>query len=191
MKKCACLVGSSSQVFFLFAVLCFLLFTNINCKKDKLPIDQLPAATQIGKGTFGCLANGQALTPTIKFIYNSNFSYGYDPSYGFSVDAANENNDNLRQVKIQLQIKNLTEGQTYMLNEYNVAGKGGAEYNVYYNSGQHSDYYETNNLVNGTITITKLDSTKKIISGLFAFKAVNSSNGEIVNVTDGRFDLTF
>ncbi len=32
---------------------------------------------------------------------------------------------------------------------------------------------------------------KGIISGVFAFKAINSSNGEIANITDGRFDLTF
>lgn len=191
MKKCACLVRKAPQIFFLSTVLCFLLFTNINCKKDKLRVDQLPAATQIGKGTFGCLVNGEAFTPTIElFSYSNHFSYGYDPDYGFGVDVINKKDNYFGHIIIELKIKNIMAGQTYVLDNYNVSGKGGATYTNILDNGISLDY-TTNNQVNGTITITKLDPVKEIISGVFAFKAISSTNGETINVTDGRFDLTF
>lgn len=42
----------------------------------------------------------------------------------------------------------------------------------------------------GTITITKFDKINKIVSGTFNFKAKNQ-NGEIVIISDGRFDKKF
>ncbi len=150
MKKSARLIKNPTQVFFLFALLCFLLFTNMNCKKDKLSIDYLPATTQTGANTFGCLVNGEAVTPTINlFSYSNHFSYGYTPDYGFGVEVINEpaSKEYLRDISIELRIKNLVEGQIYLLNEYNISGKGGATYDIFYNSGQHSDHYETNNQV--------------------------------------------
>lgn len=177
---------------FLLLMLCVLLFANMRCKKDKLPINQLPVATQTGANTFGCLVDGEAVTPTIKFIYNNNFNYGYDPSYGLSIEAANEDNkDYLGRVTIQLLIMNLVEGQTYALTDFNVKGKGSGSYSRYYNTGQGTLDYVTNSQFVGSLTITKCDLVKKIISGIFSFKAANTTNSTTINVTDGRFDLTF
>lgn len=172
---------------------CFLLFTSLQCKKDKLPIDQLPAATQFGANTFGCLVNGEVVIPTNNVIYRSNFDYGYDPDYGLSIEASSEdrNHETLRTVSIRVLIKNLKEGQTYSLDSLKVIGKGGASYKLLSDYGRATAYYETNNLTGGSLTITKCDLAKKIISGMFSFKATNATNNIIVNVSDGRFDLTF
>jgi len=177
----------------LILAFCILLFTNMQCKKDKLPIDQLPAATQTGANTFGCLVDGEAVIPTNNVIYRSNFDYGYDPDYGLSIEASNEasNHETLRTVSIKLLIKNLKEGQTYSLDSLKVSGKGGASYTLLSDYGRTTTYYETSSQATGSLTITKFDLSKKIISGTFLFKATNTVNNTIANVTDGRFDLTF
>jgi hypothetical protein len=40
----------------------------------------------------------------------------------------------------------------------------------------------------GVLTITRADKEARILSGTFEFKAQNPKTGEVVEVTDGRFD---
>lgn len=40
-----------------------MLLSSASCKKDKASEDQLPAATQIGANTLGCLVNGKVFVP--------------------------------------------------------------------------------------------------------------------------------
>jgi hypothetical protein len=49
-------------------------------KKDPAPVDQLPAITQTGANTFGCLLNGQAWTPKGN-NGTSNYRVSFDPTY--------------------------------------------------------------------------------------------------------------
>jgi hypothetical protein len=55
----------------------------IQCHKDSpnpaKPEDQLPAATQTGANTFGCLVNGQPYTPKGN-VGMTNFAVLYEPS---------------------------------------------------------------------------------------------------------------
>ena len=69
--------------------------------------------------------------------------------------------------------------KTYELSNLNVAG---------YENG--FNVYNTNSTSIGSVTLTKFDKTNSIISGTFSFKAKNNS-GEIVTITDGRFDKKF
>lgn len=191
MKTLPYLFKKSLKSLSLFFLLSFLFFTNMQCKKDKLPIDKLPAATQTGANTFGCLVDGEAVTPTRRYIYNNNFNYGYDPTYGLSIEVVNEDNqDYSSQVEVKLRIANLAEGKTYLLTDYDIAGKGGAQYNRYFKTGK-SEFYVTSSQTSGLLTIIKLDPARKIISGTFSFKATNTTKANTVNVTDGSFDLTF
>ncbi len=43
----------------------------------------------------------------------------------------------------------------------------------------------------GVLTITKFDKANKIISGTFSFKSRYYYTGEVVTVTDGRFDRIY
>src|SRR5579875_54384 len=65
----------------LFSVLCILLFTNMKCKKyfpDPGP-ETLPAETQTGARTFGCLVDGKVWLPKGNFPYSSlNTTIQYD-----------------------------------------------------------------------------------------------------------------
>lgn len=179
--------------FLLLSMLCFLLFTNIKCKKDNVkPIDKLPAATQIGANTFGCLVDGKAFLPSVGLGITSTLSSIYDYSTGYLYIYANktDNKDFMATVKLQSIGIFLQENKTYPLTEYNVNTKASGDYELYYyNQGPPAISYRTDNQSSGSITITKLDLVKRIISGTFAFDAKNGS-GEIIHITDGRFDVT-
>ncbi|MGG8497884.1 DUF6252 family protein [Tenacibaculum sp. TC6] len=47
------------------------------------------------------------------------------------------------------------------------------------------------NNITGEITINKLDETKSIISGTFWFDAVRLSDGKIIKIRSGRFDMQY
>jgi len=58
----------------------------------------------------------------------------------------------------------------------------------YYNSLYNNTSYVTKDNFKGELVITFFDSEKNIISGTFWFDAVNSE-GEVIEVRDGRFDM--
>jgi hypothetical protein len=47
------------------------------------------------------------------------------------------------------------------------------------------------NIITGQLTITHFDKQKQIVSGTFYFDAVETTKGDTVNVTDGRFDKNY
>jgi hypothetical protein len=51
--------------------------------------------------------------------------------------------------------------------------------------------YSTDSTTKGEITITHFDQRKQIVSGTFWFDAVETTNGDTVHVTDGRFDMQY
>ncbi len=57
--------------------------------------------------------------------------------------------------------------------------------------GNPSDIFRTDSLRSGTINITELDKTNKIIVGSFAFEAFNIPQNKIVKITEGRFRLNY
>ncbi|MFC5283726.1 DUF6252 family protein [Pedobacter alpinus] len=156
---------------FWLLALSFLLFTGMHCKKttETTKEDVLPAETQTGKGTFGCLVNGEvwlpkssslsapALSTTIQFDI-LNLKIGRD----------NEN--------IVIGVRNLAQTGTYELIMEN-----SAEYSV---SG---DIYKS---YSGVIIIKTYNKQLNIISGVLNFKAKNKNGIEVV-ITDGRFDVKY
>lgn len=43
----------------------------------------------------------------------------------------------------------------------------------------------------GSVQITRLDSVQRIVAGTFACTMVSPTSGKTVNITDGRFDLSY
>ncbi len=154
--------------FFLLAF-CFLLFTGMQCKKttDTIKEDVLPAETQTGKQTFGCLVNGVIWLPK-----GQSLRPGLTASIQFDILS-------IRAFKgkeaISLTVRNFKTADNYSLaNDDNGYGNGEIDYKC----------------EEGLITITKYDKQLNIISGTFNFKAKNVA-GDIVVVKDGRFDLNY
>lgn len=101
----------------LLPLLCLLLTPS--CKKDKVPpLEQLPAATQEDKNTFGCLVNGKAFTPQSRGLFNGSptqcyYQYMKD-TYYFHVSASNEKGtDGIPKFMVETQGIKLEEGSTY------------------------------------------------------------------------------
>jgi hypothetical protein len=152
------------------------------CKKDTpQPLDQLPAATQEGKNTFGCLLNGQAWTPK-GYNGTSNYSVSYDPTFnGGSFDIAVYRLDKNNNQYLYIYSDGINVIGTYSLTD---PLKGASTF-----IDDNQCTYDRSNTIyrKGTLTITQLDLNKGIISGTFEF-TLAKPGCDTIRVTNGRFD---
>ncbi len=178
---------------FLSVLLCY----GSSCKKqpDALPqaeIDKLPAATQTGANTFGCLVNGQAFLPHSSSFLTGSYQCNYiytNGGYYLTVKASNDsNNDYNVALVLGTTMLDIHEGQTLKLEGYNVIGKAFGSYGIITGSVLS---YETSSFVTGQLYISKFDQIKQIVSGTFSFNAVNASKPDTIHITDGRFDMKY
>ena len=148
----------------------FLLTTGMQCKKtsDTTKEEVLPAETQTGKQTFGCLVNGEVWLPKTSYV-----SSPLTASIQFNILSIGVRRDN---ENIVFGIRNLSDKGVYPFK-----GDNSVQYAV---SGNRFVSYE------GEINIKKYDKQLNIISGTFYFIAKNEL-GDIVEVKDGRFDLNY
>jgi len=181
--------------------LCLLLFISVSffflaCKKNIPAIDQLPPATQTGAHTFGCLVNGKIFKPKGDLFSGtiSSSSYQYlnsslSKGYFFSVSAKNTSSDFVKGVSINTDSLSIQQGQTIILEKYGKKGAAAGQFSIIGNDFIFHEYLTTPS-EKGELIITKLDSINRIVSGTFWFDAVNS-NGEKVEVREGRFDMPY
>ncbi len=153
----------------------------VSCSKPDCdnPLDCLPEVTRTGKDTFGCLVEGIIFKPSGTGIGASGLDAYYSNTgeiESLSISAINKKQNNGVNLVIQ---DNIESGTTYEL------GNRIEDSYALFNDGSS---YATFEASSGTITINYFDRENGIISGVFSFKAQNES-GEIVEVTEGRFDL--
>lgn len=179
-------------ILFLVAAVCL----SPSCKKkteDSTDISLLPAATQTGANTAGYLINGQALLPKAppysgNSVYQCNYIYTKG-DYFFTLAFDDEtDNANIKDVIIATDSLAIAEGQTYNLKNVFLPRNASGSYVVFNNAGINE--YNTNTTVTGQLHITRFDQSKQIVSGTFYFDAINKS-GDIMHVTDGRFDMQY
>ncbi len=152
---------------------------NLSCKKEKLT-----KATQTGANTFSCKVDGVVFKPS-----ESGGLFGGNPLIvsnwpidGFTIRARkykDENNSFHRNVILKLFYLKTTG--TYPLNTYPYG-----QYVIDYSGGP---VYETDATHIGTVTFTRCDTVTRIYSGTFSFTAIDKNTGNVVKVTDGRFDV--
>ena len=171
----------------LLLIILFLSFNSCsqedNCEN---PTDCLPPATQTGAGTFGCLINGE---PFVDISGRFNCFYQLvDGKYYFAIGA--EDNDRLPQnIYLSLNALELKEGKLYNLN-LDIENSAYAGAGFTFSIGDSFGVY-TNSQNTGEMKITKFDLEKRIVSGTFSFKLEHPKTGEIVKITNGRFDSLF
>jgi hypothetical protein len=164
------------------------------CKKrapdPAKPEDQLPAATQTGAGTFGCLINGQPWTPSGN-TGTPNFQVHYDPTYhggNLAVTAFRLLDEKGNSQVIGLGGDQLAQTGTYPLDPSSTLQSPGL-----YNAGFSDDtkpspcneylFQPTSRM--GAFTITRLD--RGVVSGTFEFTLLQPGC-DTIRVTNGRFD---
>ncbi|RZK26909.1 MAG: hypothetical protein EOO63_14140 [Hymenobacter sp.] len=76
-----------------------------------------------------------------------------------------------------------------------VAGTG--SYDLQERSGIGAHYSTADDMYNvlqpsaGSVQITRLDSVQRIVAGTFAGTLVSPTSGKTINITEGRFDLSY
>ena len=177
----------------------FLITTMLSCcsrdnDRPKTELEKLPPATQTGANTAGCLLNGIAFLPK-GYFPTSNLICYYNDGENFTLGIGERimqgSNDNIRSIKVFSYNQNLHDnvGVAFPLKEYGSNSKSG-HYIINAVAFPDPNYYETTSIVTGELKITYHNYNQAIISGTFWFDAINS-NGEIIEVREGRFDMHF
>jgi len=175
-------------------IIFLLIFSSlIACNKDddqtiEEAINQLPAATQTGAGTFGCLVNGEP------FVHNEgqiNCFYQYvDGGYYFRISGNNFDYDyDIVSISLGTENKSIEQNHTYQVitrENGNTYGGGGIRV-----SPTMGETINTNENYTGELTITKLDFENFIVSGEFWFNVKHPKTGDTVKIREGRFDSQF
>ena len=169
----------------------FTLLISASCKNDddssKNPIDQLPAATQIGAQTFGCLINGEAFVPPIFGSNAPNAFYQFvGGAYTLGISGGTGGGSNLKGLNIGAIDVDQIQETTYIFLE-----KESGNYFGQYTIGGSiilNAITSTNN--SGLLLITHFDEVNGIISGTFEFTVLDNEGNEI-KITDGRFDMLY
>jgi hypothetical protein len=175
-----------SKSIFYILIYCFLF---PSCRKQKNE-EQLPAATQSGTNTFGCLLDGKAWIPT-----GGGIGSGVNPTRGgFFQDAAGKLNiyiaANSYNDYIEIYLKHIISSGIFYLNS-NTDTKPNVifpeSYGAYFIRNA-SDEFVTDSLHTGTVNITYADTAKGIVSGTFVMNVYNKNTREVKSITEGRFD---
>lgn len=156
---------------------------------DPKPIPVLPPATQQGANTVGFLVNDTVWLP--RGSWNREELGGYYNSRGsFVLFGTYVEPGGLTQQSFGLTIGNARAGagtySLYMPLGVDPIGRvSGASFSRW------GKLYETNTRHPGTVTITRLDSVQRIVSGTFQFTPVDRRAGDSIRIRQGRFDLHY
>lgn len=176
------------------------------CKKrapdPAKPEDQLPAATQTGAGTFGCLVNGQPWTPSGGGLLGTpNLLVTYDQTYNggnLAITAYRvlTNSDNKKQY-ISFGGDQIGQVSTYIVQTPTSFPSKEPQSVSFYDDTKSSPCNDYNSLrlnvgvtTVGSLTITRLDKQQHIIAGLFSF-TLTQPGCNTIEITQGRFDCKY
>ena len=162
-----------------------LLFTT--CRKNKTDQNDLPPATQTGKNTLGFMLNGEPWKPQgVRGTGNLSIDFDFGFKQGiFGIVAYNFIPTNSEQLTIGVR-----DSLNFMNAPFTITLNKNSLYVISFS--KDCEYFSTLTDVesSGTLTVSKLDKTNRIIAA--TFNATLSKNGcETIKITDGRFDMKF
>ena len=154
--------------------------------KEKTPDPELPPLAHEGKNIMGCKINGKVWQTSGSSTFNSPdgvFSgfFAFDSTLNISGNAKEKTGYN-----IELNPKYNGKIGTYNLRNKYPYKAHLTDYNVQQVVMAGIEYY-TDSLHTGSVKVTYYNG--KIVAGTFEFDAVNDA-GEVVHVTEGRFDIS-
>ena len=168
-----------------------------SCKKDVDPTSQLPAATQTGANTFGCVINGNAWVPNgvstipvTRPIYGGYWGESIGrPKYTVYLETYGGNST------LKLYVKSVTAPGRYLLAfDTGIFGTSSPKnYGLYSTNGatiDDPDYnYITTSQVTGYVDFVVADTASKKLAGTFEFEGIDFPSGKKMKITGGRFDI--
>jgi hypothetical protein len=123
----------------------------------------------------------------------NNFYQLVEGEYYLAINWGNGFGDNFVAGQISIRKTQIIEGESYLLNNNNsslVDFIGGSANYLFSNNSNFGEFH-TNPNHSGIITFTRFDTQSGIMSGTFEYQAQELVTEEIINITEGRFDLTF
>ena len=184
------------HLFFKTIVFLFL-FTITSCSESDAPQDQLPPITQTGANTFGAVVNGKVFITKDKTGYTPPgggtpkglevTTGSFLPTYEyFGIDATNYEG-----IYLYIYIPKEIPEETIYFFKNSPGVRASIEKPSYthvfsiINNTIYASYEDS-----GSITFTKVDYSMGIFSGVFNVTLKNKNNeNDIIEITDGRFDL--
>ena len=169
-----------------------------SCKKETVvvnPASQLPAATQTGANTFGCLINGVAFTPK-GYLFGAPsllcaYQFIQNKGYNFQLSADDfSNSSDVTGVGVYTDSMRIKENTSYSLITNNIPNSAYGLYSHVTTQDPFATPVYTKTLMPGSLSITRYDSIKQIVSGTFWFYAL-TTKGDTIKITDGRFDMQY
>ncbi|WP_019037535.1 DUF6252 family protein [Psychroflexus tropicus] len=178
-----------NYIIYIFIALLFTSCDNDDDNSTSNPLDQLPPMTTTGENTIGCLVNGEPFTDSGLM---NNFYQFVNGEYFLAINMQRGFSNDFEDASISIRRIEVFEGETYILNMNSIQNDftGGSAGYVFSNDTDSGEF-ETNQVYLGSITFTRFDTENQIMSGTFEFQAEEITTGEVVNITNGRFDLTF
>ena len=168
------------------------------CKLDnptplppKDPLSVLPAETQTGANTFGCLVNGNAYATISPIKCRGDWQGARALGISGGANAGAVFGKELVSIGLLLN-GNLYSGQVFdlipfkqplapTLNQFAANAVAGSKPCV----------YEGNYIKTGQVELLKFDGVARIASGRFAFTLYEPGGCDTLRVTNGRFDVRF
>jgi len=167
--------------------LVLVLISILSCTKTE-EIDKLPPITMEGKNTFGCLVNGKAWIPeTDGGLFNERLLSTYDSDV-LSIQARLRDDDLSISQIVRFRAKFTAIGIYQIPPPY-----------------PREMFTNSKNKPMGTIECTSykcipedteieilyINTSQRIISGTFSYKNLTNRCGDVLNITDGRFDVRY
>ena len=175
------------KIFYPILIIVLIISTAPSCKKTNTK-DQLPPETHVGAFTFGCKVDGKIYTASGKMggfagFLNPNqyVNYAFRPLDSI-IEISAQNSSTSINVSFDFTFQYLDSLGTYKMKQY--AGS--------FFDGKNS--YYTTNIYTGSITIKYFNGSfypinlGTILAGTFEMDAINS-DGKVIHITEGRFDI--
>jgi hypothetical protein len=182
----------TKQLLLPILLLAFIMLTANCCEKDDEP-SQLPPITQTGEETFGCMINGELWLPHGSFpspatwvklsVESTKLPYRFwqiETEQGAASSTGFHITENIMKEGTIPLLDKSTENKDSVIYAWHYSKTIGVE--------PGKNLFEVESIESGELTITKLDTINRIISGTFYFDAYNP-DGLKVEVREGRFDL--
>lgn len=158
-----------------------------NSLSQKSVVDLLPPKTHIGKNTIGCLVENEAYAVTYKIIDGKPTIRGeFDRLYNELFISSFAVKDMENSVSLGLRIVNLKDTGIYFPEFYDVS------YTKYNKASTDSPkVYRPDLEFPNQIQVTYLDTSNKIIAGIFDLQLVAPKSNQKLRITSGRFDVRY
>jgi hypothetical protein len=163
------------------------------CTKPKVHnLRPIVMVTAESRELFGCRINGKPFSPMASdsaLLGNCTYARTYDGEQGFTFQISGnrqESHCEFASVTITLDSIELKADTVYKLGTPGVR-KNFAEYFVIKDCALTGKSLYTSDDLYGELTITRLDTFKKVVNGSFDFK-MRDENGNIIRMSDGIFD---